>query len=145
MNSAALVRLQHLLGMVRTAEELRLAGVTAEIAARRRHAGELRREIERGFIDVQSPDDTLVAADLVARSRWSLSLAERADAEEARAVAMGVEVAALRVCLARAFGRQSAAAAMLEKARVDERRLAARRAEEAIITPRIQAEKTLGQ
>jgi hypothetical protein len=145
MNVAALVRLQRLLGMVRTAEELRLAGVTTKIAACRARAGELRREIECQCIDPQSPGGALVAADMVARSRWSTSLAARADAEEARAVAMEAEAAALRVCLARAFGRQSAAVAMLEKAQVDERKLTVRRAEESIITPKIQAEKTLDQ
>jgi hypothetical protein len=78
----------------------------------------------------------LSAAELAAVLHWDLRLAERARAEEARAVALEVEAAAIRPRLARAFGRESAAAAMVEKARNQERRLAERRAEAATIAPR---------
>ncbi len=63
-------------------------------------------------------------------------MVERARAEEARAGALEVEADAIRPRLARAFGRESAAAAMAEKARNQERRLAERRAEAAVIAPR---------
>ena len=76
------------------------------------------------------------AAELAAVLRWDLRLAERARAEEAGAAALEIEAEAIRPRLARAFGRESAAATMVEKARVMERRLAERRAEAAIITPR---------
>ena len=47
-----------------------------------------------------------------------------------------VDLLEIRPRLARAFGRESAAAAMAEKARFEERRLAERRAEAATIAPR---------
>ena len=72
----------------------------------------------------------------MAASRWDLRLAERARVEEARAGALEVEAAAIRPRLARAFGRESAAAAMAKQVRREERRLAERRAEAAVIPPR---------
>ncbi|MCH8169238.1 MAG: hypothetical protein IIC03_15105, partial [Proteobacteria bacterium] len=78
----------------------------------------------------------LSAAELAAASRWDLRLAERARAEDARAGALEVEAAAMRPRLARAVGRESAAAAMMKKVRTQERRLAERRAEAAKIPPR---------
>jgi hypothetical protein len=79
--------------------------------------------------------DTVVAADMIAASRWMLRLAERAGIEEARAAALETEAREIQKCLASAFGRESVVAGMLEKARAEERRIAARRAEAAIITP----------
>ncbi|MCH8952586.1 MAG: hypothetical protein IID49_10740, partial [Proteobacteria bacterium] len=52
------------------------------------------------------------------------------------AAALEVEAAAIRPCLARAFGRESTAAAMAKQVRREERRLAERRAEAAVIPPR---------
>ena len=145
MKSAVLIRLKNLLGMVRTAEESRLSGAMAEIAACHSRAAQLRQEIGGPCRGVASRGDPLVAADMVAASHWMLRLAERADAEEARAVTLEAEAAVIRDCLARAFGRESAAAAMLEKARGEERRLTARRVEGAIITRRIDPGKKLDQ
>ena len=133
MKSAALARLQRLLGAASAAEAARLAGVLAEIARRRARAARLRREI--GISGGEAAPEPS-AAGLAAASRWGLRLAERARAEEARAGALEVEAEAIRPRLARAFGRESAAAAMVEKARNQERRLAKRRAEAAVIAPR---------
>jgi hypothetical protein len=109
--------------------------VLADIARCRARAVRLRREIgvSGGAAAGAGP---LVAAELAAASRWDLRLAERARAEEARAGALEVEAAAIRPRLARAFGRESAAAAMVEKACNRERQLAERRAEAATIAPR---------
>ncbi|MEE8454231.1 MAG: hypothetical protein V3R90_05665 [Limibaculum sp.] len=141
MKSAALARLQRLLGAASAAEAARLAGVLAQSARCRARAARLRGEIGvsvgepgPGAGPLVAPD--LSGAELAAASRWDLWLAERARAEEARAGALEVEAAAIRPRLARAFGRESAAAAMAEKARIEERRLAERRAEAATIAPR---------
>ena len=133
MKSAALSRLQRLLGAASAAEAARLAGMLAEIARCRARAARLRGEIG---VSGGAAAPELSAADLAAASRWGLRLAERAGAEEARAGALEVEAETIRPRLARAFGRESAAAAMVEKARVEERRLAERRAEAATIAPR---------
>ena len=145
MTSAALLKLQRLLGMVRTAEESRLARAMAEIAACHARAARLRREAVEAGLGVASSGDRLAATDLVAGSRWVRRLAQRAGAEEARAVALGPEAAVIRECLVRAFGRESVAAAMLHKARGEERRLTARRAEDAIIARRITSSTESGK
>ena len=133
MKSAALSRLQRLLGAASAAEAARLAGVLAEIARCRACAARLRGEIG---VSGGAAGPELSVAELAAASRWGLRLAERARAEEARARALEAEAEAIRPRLARAFGRESAAAVIVEKARVMERRLAERRAEAATITPR---------
>jgi len=132
MKSAVLARLQRLLGAASAAEVARLAGVRAKIARHRARAARLRGEIGAGAGVSGLP----VAAELAAVLRWDLRLAERARAEEAGAAALEVEAAAIRPRLARAFGRESAAATMVEKARLMERRLAESRAEAALIAPR---------
>jgi hypothetical protein len=136
MKSAALSRLQRLLGAASAAEAARLAGVLAETARCRARANRLRGEIDGSGGAAAPGARRLAAAELAAASRWGLRLAERARAEDARAEALEVEAEAIRPRLARAFGRESAAAAMVEKARTEERRLAARRAEAAAIAPR---------
>jgi len=136
MKSAALARLQRLLGAASAAEAARLAGVLAETARCRDRAARLRGEIGVSRREAAPGAGRLAAADLSAASRWDLRLAERARAEEARAGALEEEAEAIRPRLARAFGRESAAEAMVEKARVEERRLAERRAEAATIAPR---------
>ena len=145
MKSAALVKLQRLLGVASNAEASRLAGVMAEIAACRVRAARLRREIgSSGAASAQSSAPgggrlvagELVAAELAVASRWGLRLAERARAEDARAAGLEVEAETIRPRLARAFGRVAAAASMASRAGVEERRLAARRAEGAVIAPR---------
>jgi hypothetical protein len=135
MKAASLARLQRLLGMARNAEALRLAGVMAEIAACRGRAARLRGEIGGAGVAVAQGDGSQVGADLAAVSRWGLRLAERASAEEVRAMELEAEAAAIRPRLARAFGRESAAAAMAKNERVAERRKAALRAEAAVIAP----------
>lgn len=136
MKSAALARLQRLLGAASAAEAARLAGVLAQSARCRARAARLRGEIGVSGRETAPDARPLSAAELAAASRWDLRLAERARAEEARAGALEAEAAAIRPRLARAFGRESAAAAMAEKARLEERRLAERRAEAATIPPR---------
>lgn len=126
MKSAAILKLQRLLGMVRMAEESRLARAMAEIAACRARATELRLEIGRPGTGATTPGEQLAAAEMIAASRWTQRLAERADTEDARAVVLEAASVAMRECLAGAVGRESAAAAMLEKARGAERRLTAR-------------------
>jgi hypothetical protein len=91
MKSTALIRLKGLLGMAGTAEKSRLFGVKADITACHPRAGRLRREIGGPWVDGASRGDILVAADMVAASHWMLRLAERADAEEARAVTLETE------------------------------------------------------
>jgi len=136
VKSAVLARLQRLLGAASAAEAARLAGVLAQTARCRARAVQLRREIGLSGGAAAPGAGPLAAAELAAASRWGLRLAERARAEEARAGALEVEAEAIRPRLARAFGRESAAAAMVEKARNQERRLAERRAEAAVIAPR---------
>ncbi len=136
MNSAVLARLQRLLGAASMAEAARLSGVQADIARCRARAARLRREIGVSGRAAAPGAGALAAAELAAASRWGLRLAERARAEEARAGTLEVEAEAIRPRLARAFGRETAAAAMVEKARDQERRLAERRAEAAVIAPR---------
>ncbi len=136
MKSAALARLQRLLGAASAAEAARFAGVLAQTARCRARAAQLRREIDLSGGAAAPGAGPLAAAELVAASRWGLWLAGRARAEDARAGALEVEAEAIRPRLARAFGRESAAAAMAEKARIEERRLAERRAEAATIAPR---------
>jgi phage terminase Nu1 subunit (DNA packaging protein) len=114
---------------------MRLAGVMAEITACRDRAASLRGEIGIAGVAAMRGDGRQVAADLAAAARWGLRLAERARAEEARAMELEAEAEAIRPCLARASGRESAAEAMAENARVEERRLAAVRAEAVVITP----------
>ncbi|MFQ5565664.1 MAG: hypothetical protein ACE5EU_04805 [Paracoccaceae bacterium] len=133
MNSATLARLQRLFAAASAAETASLAGVLAEISRTRDRAARLRREIDLSGGNVaQGPS----AAELAAASRWSLRLAERVRSEEARAGVLEAEAEAIRPRLARAIGRESAAATMLEKARIRERRLAERRAEGAVVAPR---------
>jgi hypothetical protein len=136
VNSAALDRLERLLGVASAAEAARLAGVLAQTARCRARAARLRGEIGVSGWAAAPGAGPPAAAELAAASRWGLRLAERARAEEARARALETEAAAIRPRLARAFGRESAAAAMAEKARIEERRLAERRAEAAVIAPR---------
>jgi hypothetical protein len=136
MKSAALVRLQRLFGVAKTAEESRLAKALTEIAACRARAVELHLEIGGACGDAASSGEISLVADLAVRLRWDLRLMARAEAEDAQAEVLESEAAKLREILARAFGRESVAAAMVNKARVEERRLIARRAEEAKITPR---------
>jgi len=145
MKSAVLLRLQRLLAMARRAEESRLAGALAEIAGCCTRAARLRQEIGGPSADAASGGDLPAAADMIAASRWVLWLAERAGAEEARAVALETEAAIFRGRLAKAFGRESVAASMLEKAVIEERRMAARRAEAAFITRRLTPGKTQDQ
>jgi hypothetical protein len=135
MKFAALNRLQHLLGLASTAEASRLAGVMADIAACRGRAARLRGEIGDTSVAASQGSGHQVAAELAAVSRWDLRLAERARVEEARAMELEAEAAAIRLRLARAFGRESAAAAMAENARIEERRQTAVRAEAAVIAP----------
>ncbi len=134
MKSAVLARLQRLLGAARAAEAARLAGALAQTARCRGRAARLRGEI--GASAGAPGAGPMVAAELAVASRWDLRLAESARAEDARAGALEAEAAALRPRLARAFGRESAAAAMAKKVRIAERRLMERRAEAATITPR---------
>jgi hypothetical protein len=136
VKSAALARLQRLLGAASAAEAARLAGVLAQSARCRARAARLRGKIGTSVGEPGPGAGPLSAAELAAASRWDLRLAERARAEEARAGALEAEAAAIRPRLARAFGRESAAAAMAKKARIEERRLAERRAEAATIAPR---------
>jgi len=131
MTSAALFRLCRLLGVVVTAEKARLAGVLARRDACLRRARTLRGEIGAGA-GLQAAARGAGAADLAAAARWCLRLAERARAEEARAVALEAEAEAIRGSLARATGCESALDALAEKVRKDERRLAERRAEGAV-------------
>ncbi len=136
MKSAVLARLQRLLGAASAAEAARLAGVLAQTARCRARAARLRNEIGVSTGEPAPGAGPPTAAELAAALRWDHRLAERARAEEARAAALEVEAAAIRPRLARAFGRESAAAAMAKKVRIAERRLAERRAEAAIIAPR---------
>jgi len=99
LKSASLAKLERLLGMVREAEEARLAGALAKIAACRARVAQLRREIEESCIDWTSGGGHLVAANMVAASRWSIRLAELADAEEARRVILETESAAIHTRL----------------------------------------------
>lgn len=145
MNSAHLLKLHNLLGVARTAEELRLGSAMAEIAACGARAARLYHEIGEPRADAALLGDTQAAADMIAASHWVLRLAKRAGAEEARAAALEAEAFTIREGLARAFGRESVATAMLEKARVEERRMSARRAEAAIITPRLTPAMLLNQ
>jgi hypothetical protein len=136
MKSSALSRLQHLLEMASAAEASRLAGVLAEIAACRDRAARLRGKID-GSEGSEAPGGaSLAVAEMAAASRWGLRLAERACAEELHAIALEAEAKAIRPRLSRAFGREVAATVMAEKARFQERQLAARRAEAAVIAPR---------
>jgi hypothetical protein len=135
MKAVAIVRLHRLLGLARNAEALRLAGVMAKMAACRGRAARLRGEIGGAGVAATQGDGRQVAADLAAVSHWGLRLDERARAEEARAMELEAEAAAIRRRLARAVGRESAAAAMAENALAEERRLAAVRAEAAVVAP----------
>jgi hypothetical protein len=136
MNSAVLARLQRLLGAASAAEAARLAGVLAQTARCRDRAARLREGIGIPAGGTGPDAGPLVAAELTAVLRWELRLAARARAEDARAGALEVEAAAIRPRLARAAGREAAAATMLKKARNLERRLADRRAEAATIARR---------
>ena len=136
MKSSALSRLQHLLEMASAAEASRLGGVLAEIAACRDRAARFRGQIDVSGGSGAPGGASLAAAELAAASRWGLRLAERARAEELRAMALEAEAEAIRPRLSRAIGREAAATAMAEKARLQERQLATRRAEAAVMAPR---------
>jgi hypothetical protein len=133
VKSAVLARLQRLFGAASAAEAARLAGVLAQIDRCRSRVARLRGEIG---VSGGGAAPELSVAELAAASRWGLRLAERARAEEVQAGELEVEADAIRPRLARAFGRESAAAAMVQKVRIQERRLAERRAEAATIAPR---------
>jgi hypothetical protein len=136
MKSAPLAKLCRLFGLVRMAEETHLARAMAEIAACHDRATRFRLDGRDAGLAAMSIRDAPAAADLVAVSRWVRRLDQRADDEGARAAALDVEVAVIRDRLARAFGRESVAAELLARAVDEERKLTARRAENASIVRR---------
>ena len=131
-----LARLHRAAAAARAAEEARLAGLTAEIAACRARADALRRSIAEpaGTSGNGAPalsGQPMQAADLAAAARWRDRLAREARADLARAEALATEAEAARSRLARAFGRERALADLLARARREVRRAAERRAEDA--------------
>ena len=131
-----LARLHRAAAAARAAEEARLAGLTAEIAACRERADALRRLIAEpaatgGREACVMAGQPMQPADLAAAARWRDRLTSEARAELARIVTLAAEAEAARSRLARAFGRERALADLLARARREARRTAERRAENA--------------
>lgn len=145
MKSGTLAGIWRLLAAAKTAEASKLARAMAEIAACRDRAALLRCEISQCCAGLAPGGGGLAAGDILAASRWVSQLADRAAAEDARAAALEAGAEVIRQRLARAFGRESAAAAMLDKARVDERRMLAHRVEAAIVARRIACDRAPDQ
>jgi hypothetical protein len=122
-NAQTLGELRRLLAAARSAEEVRLAGLTAEAAACRARAAGLRQAMVLGAPEAAD------AAALGAALRWQHRLGLRARDEEARARQLESEAASARRRLARAFGREQALARLLEQAAAEARRRAGRRAD----------------
>jgi septal ring factor EnvC (AmiA/AmiB activator) len=134
MAAPAFDRLHRLLGAVRAVEEVRLAALRGTITGCHARARRLRAEAagESGG----PPSD---AAGMAAEARWRERLAREARAEDARADDLASQAGPLRQALARAFGRERAAAGLVDAARAQARRDAGRRAD----TPAVAAPPAL--
>lgn len=131
MQTRVFQRLHRVMQAARAAEEVRLGALLARIEASRARAQALRRRLVQPPAG-QAPD----AADLTADARWRARLIEETRAEQARGAELAGQAQALRASLSRALGRESAAAELVEKARIEARREAMHRADLAVATRR---------
>jgi len=126
MNHERLARLAGILGAIAEAERLRLAGLTAQSAACRRLAAELRRRARDAASGRSGP---VHPGELVAMAAWGRRLAAQALDAEARASAVKLEAQALRTRYAQSFARAQAITRLARRMGDDLRRQSARRFE----------------
>lgn len=126
MQSAALDQIHRLLGIARAAEEANLKNFAEQIEVSRSRAARMMEDARR--MPTPGPGQRSGATDLAVAARWRMRLLDQAREEIRQAHRLEAEAVAARLRLTMAFGREQAAATLVERAAIEERRLAERRA-----------------